>query len=504
MSLFSDPVNAGMAVLILICSSYLVFADYEVCPSDDDFGYVLTKALVDYTKDPAASSLGKEDVTAMLRFYLSRESVMDADCSEGGIYVLVDKAEGISDDVLDMLKGWKHHECDNCWDGTVCGQSNQKGQACECRDVDRDGSYEFCRLRPVRPRQRTCTACADGTACGKNNSRGQTCVCRDVHPKKDKTGNRSGQYDFCFLKPRKPVYNPPGTSTTSPASTTGPTTTTYNPTTSSLVTTSSTASSNPTTTQAPTSTTTSTIPGFGIVGVLESGGCGNFKGWVCDLADVGTPLQIDLWLDGPYNGGGAFITSVIAYEERADVAGQCSGTTNHGFDYPLPKTTWSGEKNIYDGQPHTIYAYVQNWNKPLSVYPYISGSPKTVACSAGSYVTVRGYFDSADCSTLRGWACDLNDASTPLQIDLWLDGPWDGGGLFVTSLIASKEEQKTGGQCSSTTNHGFDDPMPRTNWNGTKNIFDGKEHTVYAYIQNWNKPLGSYPLLMASPRKIKC
>ena len=38
--------------------------------------------------------------------------------------------------------------CDSCIDGTVCGKKNQQGQECKCMDINKDGKYEECYLRP--------------------------------------------------------------------------------------------------------------------------------------------------------------------------------------------------------------------------------------------------------------------------------------------------------------------------------------------------------------------
>ena len=193
--------------MTLVCISLLsglVYATsvYEkTCPYDDDFKHALRKALIDYLKDPSTSELTLDELKEMLSFYLSKASIMDADCSQKNMNPLADKAENqIPDSILDIFKSRKiDKKCIGCSDGTVCKEKNAKDQTCRCRDINNDGEYEFCHLNPLRPKsaQSTCDSCPDGTVCGEMNQQGQTCECKDI--------NNDGGYEHCYLRPLIPI-----------------------------------------------------------------------------------------------------------------------------------------------------------------------------------------------------------------------------------------------------------------------------------------------------------
>jgi len=184
------------AVGMLFCI-YAVWADNSACPYDDDYKYVLKKALIDYLKDPKNSKLSLGEVKEMLNFYLINPSIIDADCSQGNINALVAKVESqVPDSVVEVLKTRNLDKCYACPDGAVCGEQNAKGQTCTCKDIDNDGKSEFCYLKPIIPPIPTCEVCPDGTLCGEENYKKQTCTCKDT--------NQDGKYEYCYLKPLTP------------------------------------------------------------------------------------------------------------------------------------------------------------------------------------------------------------------------------------------------------------------------------------------------------------
>jgi len=195
-----------MALVFMSLLSSVVYAAsvYEkTCPYDDDFKHALRKALIDYLKDPSKSKLRLNEVKDMLSFYLSKPDIMDADCSQKSMNSLVEKADKqIPDSILKILRARKLEKCTVCSDGTVCGEKNVKDQTCMCIDIDQDGEYEFCRLRPIRPKPTwpTCDSCPDGTVCGEKNQQDLECRCRDI--------NKDGKYEFCYLTKPKPPRPP--------------------------------------------------------------------------------------------------------------------------------------------------------------------------------------------------------------------------------------------------------------------------------------------------------
>lgn len=80
--------------------------------------------------------------------------------------------------------------CTSCYDGTACGQTNQKGVLCQCDDKVGDGMYMYC--YPGRPK---CSNCSDGTVCGNVSAGGRLCHCYPPC-----TGEGCNEYDICELK----------------------------------------------------------------------------------------------------------------------------------------------------------------------------------------------------------------------------------------------------------------------------------------------------------------
>ena len=194
---------AALTAIGMLFCIYSVWADDSICPYDDDYKYVLKKALIDYLKDPKNSKLSLGEVKDMIKFYLINPSITDADCSQGNIYALVQRVDSqVPDSIVEVLKTRNLDKCYACPDGSVCGEQNAKGQTCTCKDVDNDGKSEFCYLKPIIPPIPTCEICPDGTLCGEENYKKQTCTCKDT--------NKDGKMEYCFLKPPMP---PPTTTT---------------------------------------------------------------------------------------------------------------------------------------------------------------------------------------------------------------------------------------------------------------------------------------------------
>jgi hypothetical protein len=180
-----------IAYPVLICFAIsCIYA--ETCPYDYDYKVVLKKALIDYLKAPAASTISLVDLKQMINFYLTKDTITDADCDAQLSRILSNADGNIPDDVLKALAKSGMPKCVACADGSLCGAQNAKGQNCACIDVDIDGKSEFCFLKPIIPQIKTCDACTGGTACNGKNANGQTCLCKD--------GNSDGKMEYCYLK----------------------------------------------------------------------------------------------------------------------------------------------------------------------------------------------------------------------------------------------------------------------------------------------------------------
>jgi chitodextrinase len=108
-----------------------------------------------------------------------------------------------------------------------------------------------------------------------------------------------------------------------------------------------------------------------------------------------------------------------------------------------------------------------------------------------------GYFDSADSTSLIGWAYDPDASTQTTALHIYLDSPAPNGTMidsFFTTEIRSDVNTRYG----ITGNHGFNIPISSINSSILKN---GQQHTLYLYAINDN-PTGDNPLLSGSPRTI--
>ena len=197
-----SPIILG-AILI---SSIALNAYATTCPYDSDYKFVLQKALTDYYSNPQASKLQPSEISSLLNFYLSSETITNSNCDQGGIVQLLNKADmSVPDSTLLNINTISTSNCDACPDGAVCGEENDHGQTCTCKDVDNDGRSEYCYLKPIVPPKPNCLICPDGTLCGEQNYKDETCLCTDV--------NNDQEYEYCRLKP---INEPTTTTTTTP------------------------------------------------------------------------------------------------------------------------------------------------------------------------------------------------------------------------------------------------------------------------------------------------
>ncbi len=107
---------------------------------------------------------------------------------------------------------------------------------------------------------------------------------------------------------------------------------------------------------------------------------------------------------------------------------------------------------------------------------------------------IVGRHDDANCSTTWGWACDPDDYSKPLGVDLCIDGDRSSGscgGPFSAGVLRAD----VASSCGGNPNHGFSIPIPDI-------LRDGLPHTLYIYAKNIGA--GTDQLLSNSPRTITC
>ena len=124
-----------------------------------------------------------------------------------------------------------------------------------------------------------------------------------------------------------------------------------------------------------------------------------------------------------------------------------------------------------------------------------SPSPTSVPTPVTQNIDPKGYLDSSSCTTSVGWTCDANNYTFPLNVHFYYDGP-AGTGKFLGATVANvTREAAVGNLCGGNLNHGYVFTMPSV-------VKDNVSHTIYAYAIN--TPSGNNPLLLGSPKTIKC
>ncbi|RWX44920.1 hypothetical protein H206_01225 [Candidatus Electrothrix aarhusensis] len=104
--------------------------------------------------------------------------------------------------------------------------------------------------------------------------------------------------------------------------------------------------------------------------------------------------------------------------------------------------------------------------------------------------TPEGYFDSATCDSLSGWAKDP-DITTPIFVRFYKDGPI-GTGTYIGSAFADLYRSDLP---YSDQNHGFSLALPDS-------LNDGIEHQIYVY--GIDDTGGADFLLTNSPKTVQC
>ncbi len=132
---------------------------------------------------------------------------------------------------------------------------------------------------------------------------------------------------------------------------------------------------------------------------------------------------------------------------------------------------------LKDGQPHSIYVKIAGVNKNLLA------TPRSLSC----YSTYVGYHDTADCSTICGWAWDNTRPSTPISVDLYADSEAQ---PFAT-LVAGEFRQDLLNAGIGNGYHAFCYPTPQR-------LKDGASHTITI------KFAGSNLNILATPRSLSC
>jgi hypothetical protein len=149
--------------------------------------------------------------------------------------------------------------------------------------------------------------------------------------------------------------------------------------------------------------------------------------WVWDAYEPNEPLNVDVY------DGTILIATVLAGNFRQDLLNAGAGNGDHGFIIPTPAA-------LKTGTAHTVTL------KMGGTSTVVVGSPLTLTCSSPSFA---GYFDSADCTQLAGWAWDANQPNAPLNVDIYDNG------TLLAAIPAANFRQDLDNAGKGNGDHGF-------------------------------------------------
>ena len=135
--------------------------------------------------------------------------------------------------------------------------------------------------------------------------------------------------------------------------------------------------------------------------------------------------------------------------------------------------------------PGSNHSQMQDGTGPVcdsgkSLFQWLSGDLTSIA-----QPNYHGALESADCSSISGWAWDSSHPEVPMKVEVSIDG------TVLTTITASQFRSYLQTQFGGSGNHGFTVALPSSAKNGTA-------HSITAKIS------GTSFVLPASPKSVTC
>ncbi len=198
-------------------------------------------------------------------------------------------------------------------------------------------------------------------------------------------------------------------------------------------------------------------------GVNATSDCELVKGWTCDPDDYGASLQVEI------REGSTLRATLTADAVRgASVAGNCGGDAAHGFD-------WSVPASLRDGSARTFTAYARH-SDGSSLVQLPNNNPVTLQCGTPPVPDLHdpagGINGMSDCELVKGWTCDADDYSVPLEVQI-REGSTVRANLMADVTLGPAVENNCGG----FGQHGFE-------WNVPASLRTGTDRNFRAYARS--------------------
>ena len=204
-------------------------------------------------------------------------------------------------------------------------------------------------------------------------------------------------------------------------------------------------------------------------GSLAAADCSAINGWAWDSARPNASIAVDIYSDD------TLVTTVMADKFREDLQKAGKGNGHHGFAY-------TPAHRFMDGRAHAITVKISGTDVA------VSGAPTWVACMEPVLALdgFEGTHGHTDCEVTRGWAWDVSQPDTPIDVDIY------DGDTLLTTVTANvfRKDLLDGGYGNGS--HGFQYAPPAR-------LKDGAVHVIVAKIRNTNLTLMNSPKVLICP-----
>jgi murein DD-endopeptidase MepM/ murein hydrolase activator NlpD len=188
-------------------------------------------------------------------------------------------------------------------------------------------------------------------------------------------------------------------------------------------------------------------------GVHDFVDCNYVAGWVRDVNNPGTRLNVSVYDDAT----GVVLASGTADQFRQDLVNAGKGDGKYGFFIPTPA-------GLKDGQNHAVRVKVTGSSYSLVGTPKTFNSTTSCSTPPPAPPNYVGYVDGADCNSIGGWAADRNRLNTPIDVKVY------DGATLVATVPANQSRPDVGSYLKDNGLHGFSLPTPAALKSGTHTL----------------------------------
>jgi hypothetical protein len=183
------------------------------------------------------------------------------------------------------------------------------------------------------------------------------------------------------------------------------------------------------------------------------------RGWAFHSAQPGSSIEVRFFVDGPM-GSSSGAGSRTANTSWPGVNGAFGISGLHGFEHAIPDS-------FRDDSKHTLFVY--------GIDPTSRQRHRLLEQQLEFKLpNVKGTLDSIDANgRVRGWAYASQSPWQPISVQLYADGPRNGGGTLVGTYTADAPWPDVNTAFVVGGNHGFDIQLPASLRN--------QQHVLYVY-----------------------